>query len=578
MKTAISNHIQEHFESMFNRYINVLIDLDGMKAQFKEDKIKSVKYAMLKDFSLVKQDILYNRRGKDAKASPGYDSIKQHFQEHILKDFKVVKSLSHMAANKKIQQKLLVILMRMSIEAERLERTRLIGRPETDPPKKVKVINAFPLRTNIKPKYAMFDSKLIIELLMSKKITGDDKQSYVKAVNDNKDYIWSKFFNTHIRAFRKKGYKFDHKILTDGVGVSILFIRSDLFGLDDKKKDIDSTYTAKKPDDYKEFYHIGEISEDRRKKLIGKSYIGADPGIENIFFATNGETTTVNKKGKVYRKTKTFSYSQGRRKFECKTDVYKMRLEKLKNTTMIGTRSVSQIESTLSKHDASSCILNKVEAYLKEKNAVNRLLFDFYALPIHRIRKWYAYLNKERSESKMMDRFEQTFGGPKNTVVLMGDWSTNTTMKYQEPTKGKSTRRLFRNRGYDLFLVNEYNTSRRLYQTGEELVKFLRDTNDKKVHRVLGSKKLNEERTMSESDRAISRLNKTGLPTIINRDLNGSLNIRLKGKCIIEGLKVPSYMVRVVKDNDSTGEGPCIVNDLNCFKKLISLRHAIIQK
>jgi hypothetical protein len=33
-------------------------------------------------------------------------------------------------------------------------------------------------------------------------------------------------------------------------------------------------------------------------------------------------------------------------------------------------------------------------------------------------------------------------------------------------------------------------------------------------------------------------------PTIIHRDLNGSLNIRYKGWCIVNGFEIPEYMKR----------------------------------
>lgn len=38
-------------------------------------------------------------------------------------------------------------------------------------------------------------------------------------------------------------------------------------------------------------------------------------------------------------------------------------------------------------------------------------------------------------------------------------------------------------------------------------------------------------------------------PTFINRDLNGSLNIRLKGWCVINGFDTPAYMKRSTNDS-----------------------------
>ncbi len=151
----------------------------------------------------------------------------------------------------------------------------------------------------------------------------------------------------------------------------------------------------------------------------------------------------------------------------------------------------------------------------------------------------------------MLNRFEKTFGSPDDVVILMGDWSENRTMRFQEPTMGKGMRRLFRNRGYKLYLVDEYNTSKCLYESGEELVKFRKDKNGKPVHRVLTTaliKELSERNYVhtSHPDSFIKDLIETTIyrPTIINRDLNGSLNIRSKGMYNILGLDEPVYMCR----------------------------------
>jgi hypothetical protein len=49
----------------------------------------------------------------------------------------------------------------------------------------------------------------------------------------------------------------------------------------------------------------------------------------------------------------------------------------------------------------------------------------------------------------------------------MGDWSENRPKKYQDPTKGKSIRKLFTGKGgYRLYIVNEFRTSCKLYETG----------------------------------------------------------------------------------------------------------------
>ena len=112
-------------------------------------------------------------------------------------------------------------------------------------------------------------------------------------------------------------------------------------------------------------------------------------------------------------------------------------------------------------------------------------------------------------------------------------------MKYKPPSKGKSIRKLFRNHGYEVYLVDEFRTSCRLYEKGEELI------NVRGCHSLLGSKILKDKMKERHPNAFIRELMEKGYrPTIINRDLNGCLNIRLKAKHILMGIEEPSYMKR----------------------------------
>ena len=123
---------------------------------------------------------------------------------------------------------------------------------------------------------------------------------------------------------------------------------------------------------------------------------------------------------------------------------------------------------------------------------------------------------------------------------MMGDWSENKQMKKLNPSKGIGIRRLLKKYGYELYLVDEFKTSCRLYETGEELVKI------RNKHELLGSKIYNNVQDMNKTDKKLKEMMKeTGYrPTIINRDVNGSLNIRLKALYILWGEVAPEYMRR----------------------------------
>jgi hypothetical protein len=146
----------------------------------------------------------------------------------------------------------------------------------------------------------------------------------------------------------------------------------------------------------------------------------------------------------------------------------------------------------------------------------------------------------------MINNFKEKFGGPDEVCILIGDWDERgRALRGQPPTKGVGLRRVFKRAGYkNLFLVNEYNTSCRLYKTGEKMYK-CRNKRTPLALRMLhgykeddgsyGKSKNNKDKQLKD-DAEFEQIN------IISRDLNGSLNILLKGRCILEGKPIPKYM------------------------------------
>ena len=521
--TGIKNHISTNFEQMLNRYINVLVNKERLIEETDDRK------QVLRELTMIKNDILYSRNDSDNK----YDHIKSYFKKTIIKDDDVNKSLKYMAASSSMV--CLKYLIRMSIDAENICKTRLDKKDWQT----IKVINAFPLRTSIVRKYIDLDSVILVCLLCNKTIKHDltkTKREYYSDIKGTYREVWNAFFKLDSKVFRKAGFEFGNRISTDGIGCSILFKGH-------KRVNKNATNIGN---------YVNLLTDNEKKYICDNftNFIGCDPGKSDLFYATNGNTTLQRKEnGKEYRKTDTFRYSQAMRKMEMKTETYNNRIQILKEEN-----KVIPVETKLSEYNSSSCKWSNVISYIKAKNAANSELFGFYKKPIHRTLKWYRWINKERSESNMLNRFKDKFGSPEDTVVLMGDWSENRPKKYQEPTKGKSLRKLFTGKGgYRLYLVNEFRTSCKLIETGEDLVKFRKSkSSGNYVHRLLGSKSLQLEREMNEVDLKLSRKNINGRPTIINRDLNGALNIRYKGLCYLKGEELPEYFTRTVKENPST--------------------------
>ena len=113
-------------------------------------------------------------------------------------------------------------------------------------------------------------------------------------------------------------------------------------------------------------------------------------------------------------------------------------------------------------------------------------------------------------------------------------------MRFKEPTKGKSFRSLFRRNKYDVFLVDEYNTSKTCHFNGNETEKFRKRVNPRSwkndirlIHSLLRSKSVPD--------------NKSEKSILIERDINASLNIRTKAVCILKNINIPEKLKNLIR-------------------------------
>jgi hypothetical protein len=521
--TCLSNHIQEHFIDMLNRFINIVYNKkDSENTMTKEEKDKF--RAQLKS---IKNDIIFNENKSNN------EQFVAIFRAIYLKDIIIDKPLSYVC--KSDPMKLLIVMIRMSENGEIIELARKSKKIDDDKDKLFPVINCFPLRKSVIPKYVDLDTSIIISNLMT-----ENKGYYGENGNKLKlcDEIWEMYFKTSKKVFNQKGYTFNRRIVTDGIGCSILLVRDDLFK--PLKKTI--VRTIKKPNGYTDDKYVDDLTEEEKIKCYTKNIVGADPGKNDLIYCTDGKVKMITKEnGKIYRKANKMSYSQKLREETLKTRYYGQKIENDKRNRLVGNRDIKEIESELSKINSASCMYENVREYIKKKSKTNKLIQEYYEEEIHRRLKWYSFINKQKSDADMVERFKNKFGAPDKVVMLIGDWAQKRQMKYKAPTKGKSIRTLFKKHGYEVYLVDEHKTSCRLYETGEELIKI------RKCHTLLGSKILTGRMDMANpkngGDKLIKEMMECGYrPTVINRDLNGSLNIRLKGWLIINGLQEMKYM------------------------------------
>jgi hypothetical protein len=374
------------------------------------------------------------------------------------------------------------------------------------------ISNVFPLRNSIMPGYIRLDTITLVNLLL--RTEHGKKTDYSNKGNTKKheDKIWNFFFRVERKTFRKTGYSFHHMISTDGVGVSILFLRDDLVGLNKLPKVVKGSS--------RELY-IDELND--YKVLQGKKIVGIDPGKEDLIYCVDDASKDAN----------IFRYSQNQRRKETKMKKYKNIMLGMK-TKQINGKTVIEYETELSKYNRKTLVIDKFKEYVSEKNRINNILFGFYAKQLFRKLKFGRYINSKRNEQKMISNFKKIYGNPDEVVICIGDWEQRQHMKYKEPIMGKGMRTLFRRNKYQVYLVDEHKTSCKCSKCeGGVCEKFMIRENP--------------------------RPNKDGLRLVHgllrcksgcgawNRDRNGSSNIYKIACNVINNLPRPSYLCRTIK-------------------------------
>lgn len=299
--------------------------------------------------------------------------------------------------------------------------------------------NVFPLRSSIAPKHIRIDTTSLIHLFLTK--DQGDKKFYLTKGNlvRYQDRLWRFFFRLDKKCFHVEDeytYQFHHMIETDGVGCSIILLREDLVG----KRLRAQTYT---PCDEE---YVDDLSDDNKAKLRTKKVVAIDPNMSDLIYCIDGADTT-------------FRYTQNQRRKETKTKKYRNILQQNKKSTRIDGKTIVEWESEISHYNKKTLQFDDFKNYIRVKNCINHRLSSFYEEQIHRKLKLNGFINKRKSEQRMLMRFREMFGSPEEVIIGFGDFEQASHRKYHEPIKGCGFRTLFRKAGYQVYLVDEFRTS-----------------------------------------------------------------------------------------------------------------------
>jgi hypothetical protein len=172
--------------------------------------------------------------------------------------------------------------------------------------------------------------------------------------------------------------------------------------------------------------------------------------------------------------------------------------------------------------------LKTFSKYCQKKNKINSLLATHYSQFIFRKLRFNSFINTQKSESKMINNFKNKFG-PYCTIV-MGDYDKKDHMKGKEPTISKRIKKIFKNNGYKLYLLNEFRTSILCNKCEERCEKFMY----RESHRP---KDIDKETKKGKKIlvHGLLRCTNVNCKIIHNRDKNACMNMYKIVKNIIKG-------------------------------------------
>ena len=349
-----------------------------------------------------------------------------------------------------------------------------------------KLFQPLPLRNNIIPKNVKFDSSCIAELFCPE---SEKKGDVLKKITNYQNVLWSSLLNMKHRLFKNKYYTFHNEITTDGISCSLLFIRKDCKGEENKNKQINSL-------DY-DYISIEELDNQQLENLKPRNIVGLDPGKRSLVYMIDGQGNKLQ-----------YTAPQRKKESMAKRNQQILQREKYLN-------KINEYENVLSLQNSKSVNYNSFKSYLLEKDRLNKQTIEFYKKEVWRKMKFRQYCYGNKSIDIFLNNIEKTFG--ENILICYGNWSRSSQMKHFMPTMNKGLRKLIHKR-YDTITINECNTSKKCCDCFQDLKNYKNKENKEEFRLLVCSNCVS-----CENKKIVFR----------TRDANSSINIMNLGKCWI---------------------------------------------
>jgi hypothetical protein len=508
MITSIENNIRNNFISYLNRYIKSYF----YKINEQNIEDEHFKKQLNKDLKCIINDIINNTLNTDIKYHQWIQNNRSLLVPVLNEEESIIPDLHS------DPQRYLKYMIYMTGELEKMEK---------------KQFQFFPLQTNAIPRHIQIDNKALIELFE------DNVSEKFKEANNLKEILWINIFKLNCKI---KNYSFDYCLITDGYTVSIRFISC--LGLDKKNKKIKNMKKGKKDREQileglnkedkkektKELKEINNKKEEKIKTEVkNKLSTKKNKKIKQVEFPYINDVTKEELEGKhifidpgkkalltmIDDENKFSRYTNKQYLKETKRLKYNNKVLKIK--TELG---IKKEEEYLSNFNSKTININNFKDYIMNKLKVNNKVMKYYFDNRFRQIKWYSYINKKRTEDKLLNEIENTYS--KDHMIIIGDWSIGKQMSNFISTPNLRLKRKLRER-FKVYNIDEFKTSCINYKNENqcENLKLWFNNKYRKMHSILTFKMEN------------TRLG------CINRDKNGCNNIKKLFNSYIETGTIP---------------------------------------
>ncbi|KAJ1764609.1 hypothetical protein IW140_006577 [Coemansia sp. RSA 1813] len=264
-----------------------------------------------------------------------------------------------------------------------------------------------------------------------------------------------------------------------------------------------------------------------------------DPGRQNIVFGMTYESTSEEKA--------LFRYTRSQRAKETRTTRHRKLREKVKKEHP-DSNEIKAAEARLAAFSCTSILPDKYEQYVRTRAAVWPVLSKFYTntmttskngnspQPIHRKLRQSAHIKQQQADERLA-KIIRVACDDENPTVILGNWSAPMA-RYHEPIRGVGFRRMLRKKGCQVYLIDEFRTSKACPNclTGT-LKKFLKVPNPRPYQRKKMKEVLCHSLLKCTNELCMGPVEVDGVLTprshMYNRDLAAVLNF----KHIFHGLR-----------------------------------------